>query len=482
MQTLGNYRLIKQLGVGGMGEVWLAESPKHRKVAIKTIKFPPEIDEQSLKNIIVMFMREAEVVGKLRHPNIIRIEGHGEQNGIFYMALEFLEGGDLWEYVTAPNQQLQPNNALHILEQIAKGLDYAHRQEVIHRDLKPQNVLLDKHGTPKLADFGLARVNDARYRVHGEKKASYLGTLIFMAPEQMTDSYNVTPAADIYALTCIAYWMFTGGGHPFMELLKGNVDPVIYFAGVNNIAPVHIHQFNPNLPARLNDVLMRGLHPTPSQRYRTARELVADIRLALRGGNPVPIKNDDIPISDEEFAQLVKDWGNSDFNTTRPSKEQMALVAAGALVSIGAVSVMYHGIRHIGKRLELQERARVWGEVAKTLADELQIAPIEALMLVLELTQTEDRTVLMNMFQAVKGISSSVSLGQIEALLLGVRLHYRIGTVMKDIIADVEVFFQRDGEPIRRTITTQLDWDEMPTDIRHNLMRNRQPLLYTLYP
>jgi hypothetical protein len=179
---------------------------------------------------------------------------------------------------------------------------------------------------------------------------------------------------------------------------------------------------------------------------------------------------------------LVKDWGNSDFNTTRPSKEQMALVAAGALVSIGAVSVMYHGIRHIGKRLELQERARVWGEVAKTLADELQIAPIEALMLVLELTQTEDRTVLMNMFQAVKGISSSVSLGQIEALLLGVRLHYRIGTVMKDIIADVEVFFQRDGEPIRRTITTQLDWDEMPTDIRHNLMRNRQPLLYTLYP
>ncbi|GAF88154.1 unnamed protein product, partial [marine sediment metagenome] len=203
--TVGRYEILMELGRGAMGTVYKARDPKiNRFLAIKTIRFSDEFEEDQLKEIKERFFTEAELAGKLSHPGIVAIHDIGEDYDLTYMAMEFLDGDDLEKYCKK-GSLLPMRKILDIIAETADALEYAHNNSVIHRDIKPGNIMLLKIGKVKVTDFGIAKSMSASKTRSG----IILGTPNYMSPEQIMGR-QIDAHSDIFSLGVVFFQLLTG--------------------------------------------------------------------------------------------------------------------------------------------------------------------------------------------------------------------------------------------------------------------------------
>jgi len=268
--TLGRYQVEKELGRGAMGTVYLGRDPKiNRQVAIKTLRFDDEVDEPSTKAVQERFFREAESAGNLNHPNIIKIYDAGEDNGVSYIAMEFLEGEDLKKY-TDSEHLLPLNFVMDYANKIALALDYAHQQGVIHRDIKPANIMLLKDGTLRITDFGIARIAASSKTATG----TVLGTPSYMSPEQLAGK-KVDGRSDLFSFGVMLYELLCGR-KPF----EGDSIATLMFKIANEKQPAPT-DYKPSLLPCLVAVLDKCLDKNPDMRYQRGSEISADIQSCM---------------------------------------------------------------------------------------------------------------------------------------------------------------------------------------------------------
>lgn len=256
---IGPYRVVEQVGRGGMATVYKAHhAALARYVAIKVL---PEFlaGEEGFKE---RFQQEAVAVAKLRHPNILAVFDYGDADGTAYIVNEFVDGGTLSDQLGSP---LPVDYVVSTLRPIASALDYAHARGILHRDIKPSNILMNMEGTPVLGDFGLAKMME---RGPGLTQAGMIvGTPEYMSPEQCSGE-GVASAADIYSLGVVAYQMLTGQ-LPFMAATPA----AVINAQLHNQLPPP-RSINPDLSPEVEGVLLKALAKAPKDRYRTAAAMV----------------------------------------------------------------------------------------------------------------------------------------------------------------------------------------------------------------
>ncbi|HEY9095079.1 MAG TPA: serine/threonine-protein kinase [Hydrogenophaga sp.] len=265
---LGRYEIESELGKGAMGVVYQGRDPKiGRLVAIKTLALSAEFEGSELREARTRFFREAETAGRLQHPNIVTIFDAGEEHDLAYIAMEFLRGQDLVAHAR-PGQLLPIATVLDIGIQVAMALDYAHRCQVIHRDIKPGNIMFDAMtGAVKVADFGIARVTDASRT----KTGTILGTPSFMSPEQLAGR-ALDGRSDLYSLGVTLYQLLTGT----LPFRGESLSALMY--DIANRAPADPRGVRPDLPPTLADILGRILKKAPEDRYPTGEALATALR------------------------------------------------------------------------------------------------------------------------------------------------------------------------------------------------------------
>lgn len=270
--TVAGYRIEALIGRGGMGAVYRAhEEGLGRKVALKVIA--PELAQD--ERFRERFLRESRIAASLDHPHVIPIYQAGEEDGVLFLAMRYVEGSDLAQ-VVAEDGALEPKRALDLLSQIAEALDAAHEKGLVHRDVKPSNVLIAEAAGREhcyLGDFGLTKRTGSLSGV--SVAGEIVGTLEYVAPEQITGD-PVDERSDVYALGCVLYECLTGQS-PFPRA----TDVALLWAHVHE-EPTPPSKARADLPKELDTVLTRALAKEPGRRYRSAGELLAATRSALR--------------------------------------------------------------------------------------------------------------------------------------------------------------------------------------------------------
>ncbi len=264
------YEILDELGRGGMGVVYRARHRGlKREVALKMILAGGHASVEQLER----FRAEAEAVAQLQHPNIVQIYDVGEQDGLPYFSLEFIDGGSLEDI--ADGKPLVPIHAAEMVEQLAQAMYFAHERGIVHRDLKPGNVLLSQDGIPKITDFGLVkRVEDDSGQT---RTGTIMGTPSFMAPEQGRGQKDIGPPADIYALGAILYTLLTGRP-PFLAATA--MDTIMQLM---NDEPVPPSKLQPKIPRDIETICLKCLHKEPERRYESAEALANDLARFCRG-------------------------------------------------------------------------------------------------------------------------------------------------------------------------------------------------------
>lgn len=263
---LGKYRLMDHLGTGGMSSVYLAEHVlMQRRVAIKVL--PKERVEDS--SYLARFHREARAAAALDHRNIVRAYDVDNDGPHHYIVMEFVEGRDL-QRIVRDDGVLDPLRAADFIRQAAEGLAHAHQAGLIHRDVKPANLLVDQHNVVKVLDLGLARfADDDRASLTVAHDENVLGTADYLAPEQAINSHGVDARADIYGLGCSLYYLLTG--HP--PFCEGTL-PQRLMAHQRSQPPA-IQKERSDVPQDLIDICTRMMAKKPAARYQTADEVAA---------------------------------------------------------------------------------------------------------------------------------------------------------------------------------------------------------------
>ncbi|NTV13832.1 MAG: CHASE2 domain-containing protein [Desulfobulbaceae bacterium] len=269
LPTLGRYEVIKEIGKGAIGTVYLGRDPKiNRKVAIKTLRYD-EVDSEQLKEIKERFFREAEAAGRLSHPNIVTIFDVGEDYDITYMAMEYLDGHDLSGHCRKENL-LPAKVVLNIIIRVAFALDYAHKHNVVHRDIKPANIMLTEKGHVKVTDFGIARLTGG----DSTQTGVILGTPNYMSPEQVLGK-KLDGRSDIFSLGAVFYELLTGD-KPFKSNNIGNL--------MHNIASAKfrpIKEAKPDVPDCCAELVTKMMAKSRSLRFSSAGEIVISAQQCL---------------------------------------------------------------------------------------------------------------------------------------------------------------------------------------------------------
>ncbi|MFO1315019.1 MAG: serine/threonine-protein kinase [Burkholderiales bacterium] len=335
---LGKYEIRGELGHGAMGVVYTAFDPLiGRVVALKTIR-PDQLAGAQAKEILARFHREAQAAGRLTHPNIVAIYDFGDDAGVWYIAMEAVDGRELKDYFEK-NQRFATADIVRILSQILAALGYSHKQGVVHRDIKPSNVFILPDGTAKVADFGIAHVESSELTQVG----TVLGTPAYMSPEQIL-GLPVDGRSDLFSVGVILYQFLTGE-RPF----TGNA--TITMRKVLEEDPLPPSRFNVQIPGAMDAVVRRALAKKPDERFQTAEEFAAALAAAAsaepqRSGEttlvPPPPRAAAVaaagsggggPAAGAPRAQgPVGDGGAP----RKPQRAAVAVVAVGVVVAIGA--------------------------------------------------------------------------------------------------------------------------------------------------
>ncbi|MBE0620998.1 MAG: serine/threonine protein kinase [Burkholderiales bacterium] len=267
----GRYELIAELGKGAMGVVYKANDPMlSRTVAIKTINMD-EAEQDGLAEFEARLYQEAKAAGGLNHANIVIVHDIGKSGNLVYMAMEYVEGGDLRDLLTGA-VPLETAKALDIAAQIAEGLAYAHEHHVVHRDIKPANIMITPQGRVKITDFGIARMRLAESRTQA---GVILGSPKYLSPEQVTGQ-RADHRADIFSLGVILYQMLTGHT-PF----NGDSLGALMYQ-TTNLDPPAPSTVNAQVPVILDYIVAKALAKAPESRYQGAAELAKDLRECSR--------------------------------------------------------------------------------------------------------------------------------------------------------------------------------------------------------
>lgn len=324
----GKYQIIELLGRGGMATVYKGYQEEiDRYVAIKVLPPHPGQDTEFVER----FRLEARTIARLQHPHILPVYDYGVHEGIIYLAIAYVEGGSLSDRIDSGPLPLA--TAAAYLREVASALDYAHRQNIIHRDIKPDNILINSEGYTLLADFGIAKLvgGDAKLTATG----GLIGTPAYMAPEQAQGG-DIGPAADIYSLGVVAFEMLTGrqpytATTPLQVVMKHVTDPV---PRVTEVAK--------DLPAGLENVLLRAMAKNPADRYPTASAFAEDFNRAAGGVNVPPPS---ITLTDTASVGEARTLQFTAERTPTNPAQTLAAPAAGSsasstLLIVGGVAVI----------------------------------------------------------------------------------------------------------------------------------------------
>ena len=269
--TLGRYEIVKELGKGAMGIVYMGRDPKiGRETAIKTIRFTEEYEAEEAEKIKEQFFREAETAGMLSHPNIVTIYDAGEDHDLSYIAMEFLDGYDLKEHAR-PDNLLPMREVIRICMEVAEALGYAHDKGVVHRDIKPANIMLLKNGMAKVTDFGIARATASSKTKTGVVK----GTPFYMSPEQITGK-KVDGRTDIYSLGVVLYELLTGS-QPFSA---DDLTTLIY--KITSEDPGPLTDLNPKVPKAVVQIVAKAMVRDRDKRYQKAEQMAEHLNIVGR--------------------------------------------------------------------------------------------------------------------------------------------------------------------------------------------------------
>jgi serine/threonine protein kinase len=266
--TIGRYVILGELGQGAMGVVYKAQDPRiNRLVAIKTIRFSDDFEEKQAKEVKERFFKEAELAGKLSHPSIISIHDVGEDYELTYMAMELLEGKDL-DYYCQKKNLLPLRRILDIIADVAEALDFAHSHGVIHRDVKPGNIMLQNNGKIKVTDFGIAKAVSSSQT----KSGIILGTPNYMSPEQI-NGMPLDGRSDVFSLGAVFFQLLTGnlpfGGKTITEL----------FYQITQVKHPSPRQFNPKVIKPVEQLIDKALAKDPDKRFQRANDFNRYLRL-----------------------------------------------------------------------------------------------------------------------------------------------------------------------------------------------------------
>jgi len=269
IQTIGRYRVEKLLGSGAMGEVYRAYDPAiDRLVAIKVLR-PELIGGSDSEQLLQRFRREARAAGRRFHPNIVAIWDFGDDNGMPFLAMEYVEGRSLGELIKSSGH-LTPDRGVKIIMQVLSALGFAHANGIIHRDIKPSNIMILPNDDVKVADFGIARIDASDFTIVGD----LLGTPAYMAPEQLSGA-PVDHRTDLFAVGVILFEMLTG-----VKPFRGkSITEIISF--METRGPEDIRGLNPAVPDSLKRVITKSLAFEPAQRYGEAGEFSKAISEAV---------------------------------------------------------------------------------------------------------------------------------------------------------------------------------------------------------
>jgi eukaryotic-like serine/threonine-protein kinase len=266
-ERIGKYDIINEVGQGSSGRVFLSHDPYYgRDVAIKLYNLESEEDEQKARVTRKMFFNEAQMMGRLQHPNILPIYDAGEENGSYYVVTEHVHGARTLAAYCKPDNLLRVDDVVEIVFKCAKALHYAHSRGVIHRDVKPSNIMLTLDNDVRIIDFGIALVKDSDVsRIEG-----IAGSPSYMSPEQV-QSAEITPKSDIYSLGAVMYELLTGY-RPFRASNLSKLLHQIVYA-----TPPPIHTLRADISEDLEEIVARALRKEPEQRFANGLELAGSL-------------------------------------------------------------------------------------------------------------------------------------------------------------------------------------------------------------
>ncbi len=303
ISQLGRYEVISELGHGAMGIVYKARDPLiDRVVAIKTISLNLALDEKD--EYEARFYQEAKAAGRLSHPNIVTIFDVGKSGDVAYIAMEFLQGRELRDILN--EEPLLPiDQVLDIVVQVALGLAYAHEHGIVHRDVKPSNIMVVRDGHVKITDFGIARMASASVRT---QTGMVLGSPKYMSPEQVMDK-QLDQRSDIFSLGVMLYEMLAGQ----VPFNGENVNAIMY--QILNAVPSPLSTLNPAVPSMANFIIAKALAKAPGDRYHDAGEFANDLR-ACRDAVPrsnawADLRRSRLRPPESQYLDTIPSWQES---------------------------------------------------------------------------------------------------------------------------------------------------------------------------
>ncbi len=266
---VGRYEIVGELGRGGMGVVYRAKDPViGRTVAVKTIRLSEEGTGMSRPELLQRFQTEARAAGLLTHPNIVVVYDAGEEDGLYYITMELVDGKSLQSRLDARQSiPLSGAGVLRIMEQVCSALQFAHDRSVVHRDIKPANIMVTGDDTVKITDFGTAKI----LQYGTSQQTAVMGTPGYMSPEQVKGK-AVDGRTDIFSLGVMLYEMMTGR-KPFSGQ---DIATVLY--KILNEEPVPPQSVDPTIHPGISSTIMKALEKNPYERYQSCRELLEDLQ------------------------------------------------------------------------------------------------------------------------------------------------------------------------------------------------------------
>lgn len=347
-QKIGEYQVLQELGIGGMGAVYKAQHIRmERIVAIKVLNQSALETEEAIGR----FHREVKTSAKLDHPNLIRSFDAGESDGLHFLVMEYVDGTDL-EQLVEQKGVIPPEQAIAYIKQAGEGLAYVHREGIVHRDIKPANLMLDRDGRIKIGDLGLASMRsaegiDSRAETGLTHTDTVMGTAAYMAPEQAMRLRDADARADIYSLGCTLFYMLTRRepyvGDSFVEVVVAHREEPI----------PSIRDINPNVSPALDAVCRRMMAKKPADRYQSVEEAVEELEAALTGKSTKSVSPSSqlMPLVESlEAADLLTRQGVGEFlggleAFRRPdTPEQLAnLLAQRGIISTYQATVLLKG-------------------------------------------------------------------------------------------------------------------------------------------